>query len=375
MKIKNILLILLSLVLILSSCKKTNEDDELNKLSAKELLDKLEINEDTAASFVGDFTPHYLESLDVLKGRDDIYEKEEILRELAVSTFKSDITNNSASIVKNDKNGYYQMTLKLDTADILGEPKVIEIPFTLAKSYSEMAFLSPTATSIAVIYKKLSADEKVGLIMTNYSGKPVQVLKYSTEGEEFGTQVYVEQFYSDKTMSVSNVDFEEANINGEIIYIKKRSQKCSLAHMENTHFLHTFNAVLPETLPINEIFIGDIASTYLYDDMRDGSPLQYIEKNQNIGVITYESDGKEYYINLEDAINFTTSCNLEELGIKGLLAGTYSLDLEEKYICLFPDAQDNKKYYILKINNTNKDKPSYEFLLDDKKITFTPDCF
>ncbi len=317
---------------------------EFKQITSKELLDKLKISPEVISKFISDFTPQYITNTYGNQNFDGLDQK----IDEAVKYFNQAYENDELKIYKNDNNDYYSLELGYDFE--LDGCGIVNVKFVLADTSFKMALLSRPSKALGLIYKSYEGNEKMPKLSA--SNKPIKLTTLNESDK--GTPVYISSFSDkDDKIKISKVELEMKEIDSENSYFIEKFKPLDIAIENDQNFsnVYLYHTMLPETMPFESVFMtgyyvdmfGEVKATadeFIYDDMRYGSPIQYVYPTANLGNYETTKDGIKFTITLKDDGTFETSSESGDFTTVGLpiTGGTYSSDME--YYYLFPSESD-----------------------------------
>ncbi len=314
----------------------------LKQLSAKEMLDRLNVSEDQLLAFASEYIPQYLVHF---YGRGDAWNNLEGEISSALDAISFAIEEDYLKLYKNAENDYYGIEIDYDFFDDFGIPT--RVHFTVADDAFTMALLSKPDNALGVIYK---ATEEQDMPTKNYYNAPIKLNRLNQKSE--GMPVYITHFSEDQALiDISDLELIDVETQDDTVIFAEKTTSKGLPIVDDPDYaeVYLYYANLPETMPFEVVSMtGSYYDLYevrgdehLYDDVRFGSRMQYVYGTAIASRYIVNLKG-EQYADLTFSLNgeFTASSSDDNWKTAGIpiSKGRYTSDEQNYY--LFPCRED-----------------------------------
>ncbi len=314
----------------------------LKPLTSREMLARLNVSEDVLRDFAYSYIPEYFHNSMDSEG---IWNNIEDDMDAAIKALDNAIENDELLLLKNAENDYYAIEIDYDFIDDMGV--LLRVRFTAAEDDFKMALLSRPENAIGVIYK---AREERELPNKSIYNQPIALTVL--DGDSYGVPIYICAFSERaEAIDISDLEWMEVSLDsGEQQFVKKATSKgFQIVDNPDVADVYMYHAMLPEIMPFETVHMTGIDWNFsevvtdcdIYDDMRFGSPLQYVFGTASIATFTVRFSDDQYAaltFNSDGTFTATDSGgNWAEAGVP-ITEGRYTID--GIYYCLFPCAED-----------------------------------
>ncbi len=342
--------------------------DNMKILSKTKFLEQRNINHDLLVKFLNHYISDYI-SADIKNGSS--YDNLEEVKVKAIETFSKVYANDDINLYLSPELATYDIELNTEfdyEHDTPFAPNRKQyISFTTDTTDLKMSLMSTPPRCAGCIYKTHQDIDKT-MPVINEKGEKATLVKVNEESKD-KTTVYISNFANHKHFSISNNaqtkiyknEFKEFKTEqNDTIFVKKTKQTYKdIAPLKSYFRVYQYHTTLPETIPFESVAVGNNQENII-DDLRFGSPVQYIKEYRGPESAVYLNDKREAFL-LQIGTDGKFRTNFEasdgyykkwsKIGIK-VTEGKYSYD--DNYIYLFPCDKDIQngadEFYIVEYN-------------------------
>ncbi len=359
------------------------KNGELSLLSKNEFLERNNISKE----LINDFLEHYV--IDALEAYNYDGSKEpEDIAKIAIAGFNKSYENDDVDIFISNTYPAFKSKLKY----VYEEDGVFyDFEFILEDSDLKMSLLSFPNFKSAVVYNCFGEEQnlddfsvfgnKIDIIKLNEKTEGTIPVYISTIGRCFDWGEDPEYKEINLKICASHFDFISEDYKNEKIDFMLKKLKTTLEYnTKNAFNVFVYYTTLPESIP-NETILLNFSEVDIYDDMRYGSPVHYIEEMLLSPELYASIDEETYMLKLNKDHSFSTEYELYDeikdwsaLGLN-ITGGSYNRieSSDNYYLVLFPCQDDlnngASEYYVFKETEYDGIKLIYgadEGILDEK---------